>query len=167
MADFTSLTGAGVNIRVATSNIFGFLLFLQPHPLWVNCVSVLMIAASVLMHLSERKHDLPGISPFHFWASKFLWFDRIMCYICFGITLHAMYQYWWLPQTNPNDPRMSTALILYGLFGLVLNLVSEIATSRNFPTIPQTNLWYVFMITHGIWHFIAYSFFATIINVYI
>ena len=98
----------------------------------------LMVLASILMHLSEKKHGLNGIYPFNDFSYQFLWFDRIMAYWCILRVIIKI--------NNCPIDQIGCHLIL-GLFGLSLNLLSE-----KFPykyIIP-------YAIMHCIWHLIAY-----------
>jgi hypothetical protein len=104
-----------------------------------------MIIASILMHLSETKHGLIGIHPFNKYSRIFLWFDRIMAYICSLHVLYIMYYKW---NSLTND------FILWGLFGLLMQMVSEIiVTNQELPLI----------ITHCIWHYVAYDYYGSLL----
>src|SRR5437773_1707437 len=68
-----------VNFLVACSNIVALHIFLDEQITagykWFAGVIVL---ASICMHLSERKHGLPGLYPFNLYSTFFLWLDRCM-----------------------------------------------------------------------------------------
>lgn len=135
-------SGQYVNLLVAFSNIFGIFMILCD-PKWVG---VCTVTCSVLMHLSERKHGLPGISPFNNLSAEFLWMDRIMAYISTTFALYNMYNKWIMV------PRW---LIYYGVFGLILMIIAEMMI---------TDQWNLFIVFHTGWHFIAYSYYYLILT---
>lgn len=61
-----------INTIVSTSNLYA-LYFIKQQP-----YIIIPMIASILMHLSERKHNLPGIYPFNLYSTQFLWLDRII-----------------------------------------------------------------------------------------
>lgn len=137
------IAGEYVNFIVALSNIFGVIYF----PTRYTGIATLMITASTLMHLSEVKHGLPGMTPFNQYSYIFLWWDRIMAYICTVIVSYEIYaRYKMLP----------THLIPYGIFGLFCNFISEVII---------TDQHYLFVIFHSIWHHVAYHTFYLVLNV--
>jgi hypothetical protein len=69
-----------INLLVAASNIAALPAIFAAQTTADWTVAVAAATASVLMHLSERKHGLPGIPPFN-WASWFfLQLDRAVAY---------------------------------------------------------------------------------------
>ena len=75
-----NLSGKQINLLVTLSNIVGFI------GLWycsglTRVVLGLSVFSSILMHLSEQKHGLPGIYPFNCYSGTLLWVDRIAAYI--------------------------------------------------------------------------------------
>jgi hypothetical protein len=66
------------NALVAASNVVGLLPLLQANTTTQALIAIMAVSASTLMHLSERKHGLPGIAPFSKWSTAFLWFDRMV-----------------------------------------------------------------------------------------
>lgn len=74
-------------------------------------ISLCTALASFLMHLSERKHDLPGIYPLNQYANVFLNLDRIMAMI--GIVY--MLSFFWY--------RMD--VIILGVIGLLFMTISK------------------------------------------
>lgn len=72
------LNGKQINLIVAASNIFGIIPIYYSNNFYEKVWVWTIILASILMHLSERKHRLPGVYPFNLFTKQFLWFDRIM-----------------------------------------------------------------------------------------
>jgi len=135
-----------VNIVVTLSNLFGMI------PLMIsfqkgNMFEVILIGmtvfASIVMHMSEMKHKLPGLY-FQRYCNEFLWFDRIMAvssslYIFYNlVSFHTLL-----------TGRLVTKIII----GLLFNFLSE----RVF-TGPI-----IFMVLHSVWHCLAYSILADIV----
>jgi hypothetical protein len=102
----------------------------------------LAILASVLMHLSERKHELPGIYPFNKYSSFFLWFDRIMAYLSAMIVARILFIRWNLWYTS--------FLMIYICIGLISMGLSELMF-----TLKEDHS--LFAMTHSLWHLIAFS----------
>lgn len=149
------MTGEYINLIVASTNVFGIFLFDTRNSTFINIINLLMITASVLMHLSERKHDLNGIYPFNNYSEEFLCFDRVMCYICFGISAYTLiYTYSWY----------TLKIYAYiGILGFILNIISELSSPRYFPTVSIYKLWFVYVVTHSVWHYLAYFVFSKIL----
>jgi hypothetical protein len=124
-----------VNLIVTLSNIPGFFVYYKTNDKIILLASI----ASVLMHLSEQKHGLPGIYPFNKFSNEFLWMDRIMAYISVLNVLYNLYLKWYI---IPNSS------IIWGLTGLFLNFVSEVIIK---------NEWLPFTFAHGLWHIYAYT----------
>jgi len=141
-----SLRGEYINALVALSNIFGLPLFFLSMTWTFTVICFYMIIFSVLMHLSDRKHNLPGIYPFNKLTTVFLWCDRIMAYICSLVIIYYMYINW---------TTTSSSLIYYGLFGLFSMIISELIID---------NQWIAFAVFHSIWHFVAYSLFYVVMS---
>lgn len=127
-----------INWIVSASNIYGLVPIYYSsgyHRLWISTV----VSASVLMHLSERKHGLPGIYPFNKYSNLFLWCDRIMAYSI------VLYSIWNWPRTLELITTDYTVAPIMGV-GLTSLLLSEgLVCSKGF-----------FAFTHSIWHVCAF-----------
>lgn len=122
-----------INYMVACSNlVFGLPVCWYARTDAQLLVALFMILASVLMHLSETKHRLPGIYPWNQYTWYFLQFDRVMALLCSGYVLSYLL---WRPYATHWT---------IGLAGLACNVVSELVHDS----------WYV--ITHCVWHACAY-----------
>lgn len=129
------------NLLVAASNLFALptVIAMLDHPLQMLLVNLVM-TASTLMHLSERKHGLPGIYPFNEYSRFFLWCDRLLAYAAVAFFLSLVYQHW-----ASSYVKWVTA---YAIVGLAFGLYSETLAGNNHL---------LFCITHIAWHFIAYT----------
>lgn len=126
-----------INIIVALSNLYGLRIFTLNLSIYEMIFMGTLMIASILMHLSEVKHDLPGIYPFDKLSNEFLWFDRIMANLALVFILYKIYQ----------NPMLFDDIINEGLIGLFLVVVSE-----------RINIGKIgFMITHSAWHVIAFD----------
>ncbi|AVK74501.1 hypothetical protein pqer_cds_79 [Pandoravirus quercus] len=69
-----------VNYVVAGSNILALWpIWHAPTP-WHMALAVAAMGASTLMHISERKHNLPGVAPLNAWSKQIEWVDRGVAY---------------------------------------------------------------------------------------
>ena len=124
------------NLIVSLSNLYGLRIFTLNLNKWQKLFFSSIIGSSILMHLSERKHSLPGIYPFNKYSNLFLWFDRIMAILGLSYVMLNM---------NNN---LFRDVVFEGLCGLALLGISE-----NFNKIGKIG----FLITHSFWHVIAYD----------
>ena len=124
-----------INLILAASNLYGL------KPMYKSLVfgrywEALFIStamlASTLMHISETKHDLPGMFLVEY-SYQLLWFDRIVAYSSALYLLNRFHL-------------ISNCLLFKILIALFINLVSEM--SKNQIT---------FMIYHLVWHLMAYQ----------
>ncbi|QHN71100.1 uncharacterized protein [Mollivirus kamchatka] len=127
--------GEWVNWVVALSNVFGLLPICRAQSSTQIAIATTAVAASVLMHISERKHDLPGVAPFSQWSNKFLMADRIVSY---GTVLYAASQFF---QAGLHTVPWATALVG----------CSALALSEHVDLGPA---W--FIATHCTWHACAF-----------
>jgi len=137
-----------VNYLLGVSNVVGILAlisFIEHNSIyWVTNASITMgiIIASALMHLSETKHQLIGVFPYNSYSNEFLWLDR---FLAIGGCIWFSY-YLLIIWTPP-------MIFWYeALFGLVLVIISEQMKSH------------YFIIPHIIWHFIIYHLLWRIAN---
>lgn len=135
------LAGRLVNLVVALSNVFGILFFRRVDPV-TDAVVSLTIVASILMHLSDQKHGLPGIPPFNGYSRHLLWWDRIMAYMSTLLVVGRLYGRWRMTPTP-----ILGEIVATGSAGLVLMFVSEVVI---------TDQWVPFTVTHCAWHLLAY-----------
>jgi len=137
-----------VNIIVTSSNICGMIplmISFQKGNMFEVVLIGVTILASVLMHLSETKHKLPGLY-FQTYCNEFLWFDRIMA------VLSSLYIFYNL--VNFHASLLTSWFVTKVIIGLSFNFLSE----RVF-TGPI-----IFMILHSGWHCLAFSIFADVIT---
>ena len=119
--------------------MFGLPLLFLPIGWILKLIFFATITCSCLMHISERKHSLPGLYPFNKYSDIFLRYDRIMARICVIIVIFYTYIKWTM---------ISTWILVYAALGLVSLIISEKVATEN---------WTFFMVTHSTWHFIAYT----------
>lgn len=105
-------------------------------------LTLLAAISSFLMHISERKHGLPGFSLIKY-SSELLWLDRFTCILVFITSLIVL----------KTDIPLSTMRL--ALFGGALNAISEI-----YAVTPER--FYLFYITHILWHMIAFNLFLEV-----
>lgn len=129
-----------INWIVAASNIIGVLvsiaLFLQGRLKYAGIVFIASIL-SVMMHLSETKHTLPGIPELREYSEFWLWCDRIYSYSL------AAYTVWRL---HGNRNYVDLSVWTFGIFGVLACAIGEIG-NVSVST---------FAILHIYWHFVAY-----------
>lgn len=127
-------SAAWVNYAVCFSNISGALALCAARNLIQLGAACAAIGASALMHLSERKHGLPGVAPFASWSTAFLWADRLTAYCLAAYVAHCVLvggmAVPWLPAVTG---------------GLALLLSEHVEGGP---------LW--FAATHSLWHICAY-----------
>lgn len=133
-----------VNGLLAASNLFALGLLRRA---WMNCgvgvgeftLICCTVASSVLMHLSDTKHDLrPG------WIGKYskscLWMDRI-----FAISLCIFGAGRFLRRVKYEERIWSVQLLSQVSVGLLLSYIGEQKIGH-----PG------YVVCHGLWHWIAY-----------
>jgi hypothetical protein len=128
-----------VNLFVAATNLVVIVLVRSLKSPADQSVMIIAAIASILMHLSETKHHLPGIFPFNKFSWFFLQLDRCTAYFSAIYFLRLLIS---LEGIIVSFHQM-VALAVMGLISL---FVSE--------RIDQGP--YVFMISHGIWHVCAF-----------
>jgi hypothetical protein len=125
-----------VNLLVAASNIAALPALFAARTMVEWTVACAAMMASILMHLSERKHGLPGIPPFRYAAQAFLQLDRAIAYIT------AAYLAWAELQHG-----LSFATVMLTVNGLIWMFVSECMDI----SIAQ------FAAAHALWHLNAFA----------
>lgn len=130
------------NVALAASNLAGGPLLLVAHTAYVAWLVRLMLLASFLMHVSERKHALPGVWPFNQYSSAFLWLDRVMALVCGVFGAHRAYLLWYAAGASP--------YLLATLAGFSLGLAALYVSEHHCRTHAQFVAW------HGAWHVLAY-----------
>ena len=124
-----------INIVVSFSNLYGLKLINGNLPVTINVYTMSVISASMLMHISEKKHNLSGIYPFNKYSSYFLWYDRICAYAGIIYVFKSLY---YIPDMY---------IFTRGLFGLLMLGISENLLENK----------HLFMISHATWHLLAYN----------
>jgi len=125
-----------INIFVTLSNIIGVI------GLWYcsglkQYILGFSVITSILMHLSEQKHGLPGIYPFNHCSTIFLWFDRV------GAWIAGLYAILYI--TN-----VTLVIMILIVCSALTGFISEIII---------TNQQKYYLIFHSIWHILVYSIF--------
>lgn len=134
-----TLSGEQVNLLVTLSNIVGFI------GLWycsglTRIILGTSVFSSILMHLSEQKHGLPGIYPFNHCSNTLLWIDRLAAYVAVIYVLITC----------------SCILSMTKLIGfliccaIICGFVSEVII---------TTQWNYYIIVHSTWHLLVYTIF--------
>lgn len=124
-----------INIIVASSNLIG--LYFMNH--WIILMAMI---ASILYHLAETKHNLPGIYPFNLYTQTLLNIDRLFAVVA---GLWAIY--------NVKD---NVDIIIYNywksiIFSFICLFISEGDRFAFYPTNKP-----LYIVTHCIWHALAY-----------
>lgn len=122
-----------VNIIVTASNLAAIPSILAATSLLDRCVILTVMFASMLMHISERKHRLEGISPFNRWSWKLEMVDKTMAWVA-GI---------YFVSQNPGLFLANYPLVIFGL--AMVGLAERYEGGYVF-----------FTITHLLWHFSVY-----------
>lgn len=125
------------NIIVALSN-FTALFFINRNK-FNNYVLFPMIA-SFIYHLSETKHNLPGIIYLNQYSFFLLNIDRFFAILSGLYVLSKLIK----------NPKQSINFYMIGIIGVISLLYSE--KDYFFPIINETE----YIITHCIWHFSAF-----------
>lgn len=136
-----------VNLIVAASNLTG-LVFSRDIPHSERWFIYLPMLASVLYHLAEVKHGLPGVYPLNLYAGPLLWVDRLFAAISACIVGYAL---WYQPKIG------TLTFWIVGIVGLVCLALSERDTTYRMlfnKTIYVSEGEYLF--THSTWHICAF-----------
>lgn len=128
-----------VNIIVACSNFYAFKHINKFNRYSVNILFLSALTASFLMHISETKHNLPGVYPFNLYTNLFLWADRTIAILCMFLGLIKCLR----------DHRLIKIKGSEFLLGLIMLCISENVQMDKYNIL--------FSITHCIWHFCAYD----------
>jgi hypothetical protein len=99
---------------------------------------LLPLVSSFLFHLSETKHDLPGISPFKEYTHIFLMCDRISACVAVAWVISRFLDH--------HDVYIKNGTLSLGVVGFCSMLISET------PGINQD----VFFLLHNVWHICAF-----------
>ena len=83
---FARLSALHVNYAVASSNLAAVAFVWNVRSAWKWAVA-LPVLASVLYHLAEVKHGLPGVSPLNKHARALLWLDRLFAVASAAVVL--------------------------------------------------------------------------------
>lgn len=147
-----------VNIIVALSNIVGFYYIINYDLNNFKKIAIIMpLCASIIYHLSETKHNLPGIFPLNKHSNILLNIDRFFAIISFIIALCNIIKL---------SPLNKKKYLIFGIIGLLCLSISErdiIYKNLNIYSNFTVNI-YEFLFFHSIWHFIAFTLLAKIIK---
>jgi hypothetical protein len=133
-----------INLGLAVSNLYAFRAVHVAYTkgLYTLAISIGAAAvASTLFHLSERKHNLPGIAPFRRITRTLLWADRLAAYAAGAVALYH------LRSIREWIPAGGVAFVLMG--------ISEWQSSP-----------YIFFPFHLGWHVMAYHLLYQIAEAY-
>lgn len=131
------------NLAVSFSKLLGIPVVLAASGVADVTVVILVMVTSTLMHLSERKHSLPGIPPFHDMCDFLLNLDRCMAVSAFIYFL----------------PRITWDIFFQNLSVCLLGLLS-IFVSENMEVSPL-----FFTIWHTIWHACVYRMLYCLVSI--
>lgn len=135
------------------------------------------VVVSFLMHISERKHQLPGLYPFNQWTQVFLNLDRVVAVFLSSYMVylfHVQYIRDWEITAHlvcPSDGSdiaciMADRIIIasVALAGIQLQTVSESITTIMGPLGEHTRKGLLtYVICHSLWHLIAYGIMACLL----
>jgi hypothetical protein len=142
------------NTLVAISN-FSFLYFMK-NKKNINSLLYLPMIASVIYHLAETKHKLPGFPILNKYAYHLLNLDRLCAIGAGSFIISRLYNFPYL---------LSYKLVLIGIVGFVGLAYSEKSTiAKNIFNNNDINISYTeFTISHIIWHLCAFKSLAMVI----
>lgn len=140
-----------VNLIVSVSNLIGLIPFIKvcnrkKPPKWKQdnrskWIEVPLIGstilASTLMHLTETKHNLPGLF-LQKYSNHFLWLDRITAISSGAYLCYRLYK---------KRKLLNLQLVSKAVVGLTCVILSETVVTNPIA----------FMILHSLWHGFAYS----------
>lgn len=121
-----------INVFVACTNLIALLYLPYIKNVYTVYIMIIPMIVSILMHLSETKHNLPGVYPFNLYSWWFLQLDRLVAIIIFLLLL---------PQANFTS--FNCSMLSIGLLSMYLS-----------ENIENGYIW--FATFHSIWHFVAY-----------
>lgn len=124
-----------VNYVVAGSNVLALGPIWCAPTAWHAALAVAAMVASTFMHISERKHNLPGVAPFNTWSKQIEWADRVVAYASIAFVLLRVLTHSVSPWVWP-----------IGLGGLAMLGLAEHCE--------RGPAWFV--VTHCTWHACAY-----------
>lgn len=137
------------NLIVAASNLYGLLpiyIAKNGYQLWMTGV----VLSSTLMHLSEVKHGLPGISPFNRYSNQLLWLDRIAAN---SLVAFAVFT----PLINSNFAAISYSMLYSKVLWLGLNSLALSEMTGLLISPKRLSHQIFFTVTHCLWHICAYQ----------
>lgn len=118
-----------INTIVASSNLVAIGALYQyeyfSKPWWIILSAMI---ASFLMHISETKHNLPGVWLVQY-SNQLLWIDRLTA-VSTGLYIL---------------PYLTKSTFITGVIGLTCNVISEHVSG------------YLFVLFHVIWHILAFG----------
>lgn len=135
------------NLILAASHVFAKPIFKQSNSIAKNLFFGAIVIASTLMHLSDRKHNLPGVPFLNKYSKLLLNLDRLTAlsgavYVGFNLYHRIM---------NGN---VSSNMIIDSICGLGSLFLSE--NYNLFYSHSKTKIIF-HMMTHIIWHYYAFK----------
>lgn len=130
-----------VNLLVAGSNL---IVFLIPFPQAKLGAPIILLAmtASILYHLAETKHNLPGVYPFNLYTQELLNVDCFLAWLAaFTATINVF--------KTGQDLKPFVQHLSFAFLALFLSEMDQ--------WIPQLANKPFFAATHCIWHFMAFT----------
>lgn len=118
---------------VTLSNLAALPAIFQATSTLDRAVSIFVMLASMFMHISERKHNLPGIPPLNKWSYQLELVDKSAAWLAGAYFILNN-----VPLLLANYP-----LVIFGL--LMITLAERVEAGYMF-----------FMVTHLLWHFSVY-----------
>ena len=143
--------GRWVNVIMCFSNVVGLLAICSARDGVQIILATSATVASMLMHLSERKHGLPGVAPFSRFSTLFLNVDRAIAMLCLAYVAKA-WASGWLPA------RCVWMMLPVAAVGVTALTLSEHTVHK------RLGRWW-FVGTHSLWHACAFCGLAYVFTV--
>ena len=147
------------NFMVTLSNVWGLLLSLDCDDLVPRLLFQSVAIASVLMHLSETKHKLPGIWPFNQWSGLFLNVDRAMSLVVvLYLFLFDLHETWArLVLMFLNYRLFSLSVVVGGLVALLIAENPWVLGRKWSVREGKLQGYWLYAASHMLWHYCAYT----------
>jgi hypothetical protein len=139
------------NIINTLTNIEGlYIVFFLDLSFGLKIAVLITTVSSMLMHISETKHYLTGISPFNKYSNLFLELDRITSKAALLYGLYLFYN---------NGDKINIISIIIMLFGCICLFLSE-----QIYTLDTWDHTFKFIVLHSIWHIIAFRTMSVVLS---